>query len=79
MNGQALPLNLLPLGRRGIVREINSGAGRRRMLDLGLVAGTAVETVLRSPAGDPIAYQIRGAVIALRREEAVQILVEPAW
>jgi ferrous iron transport protein A len=49
------------------------------MLDLGLVAGTAVETVLRSPAGDPIAYQIRGAVIALRREEAVQILVEPAW
>lgn len=78
MNGQAIPLNMLPLGKSAVVREVTSAAGiRRRMLDLGLISGTSVEAVLRSPAGDPMAYQIRGAVIALRSEEALKILVDP--
>jgi ferrous iron transport protein A len=46
------------------------------MLDLGLIQGTRVEALQKSPSGDPIAYEIRGAVIALRSEEASQILVE---
>jgi len=49
---------------------------RRRMLDLGLICGTNVEALQKSPSGDPIAYAIRGAVIALRSEEASKILVE---
>jgi Fe2+ transport system protein FeoA len=40
------------------------------MLDLGIVPGTRVAAELRSPSGDPTAYRIRGAVIALRREQA---------
>lgn len=46
------------------------GAERRRLLDLGFVAGTAVEVEMVSPAGDPTAYRVRGTVIALRREQA---------
>jgi DtxR family Mn-dependent transcriptional regulator len=46
------------------------GAERRRLLDLGFVAGTPVEVELVSPAGDPTAYRVRGTVIALRREQA---------
>lgn len=42
---------------------------RRRLLDLGLIPGTVVEAELRSPGGDPTAYQVRGALIALRREQ----------
>jgi len=77
MKFQQIPLCALPLGGAGIVRELAvSGATRRRMLDLGLVQGTRVEAVLRSPAGDPKAYRVRGALIALRSEEAGQILVE---
>jgi DtxR family Mn-dependent transcriptional regulator len=49
---------------------------RRRMLDLGLIPGTEVQAELRSPAGDPTGYRIRGAVIALRREQADQVQVE---
>ncbi|MEG2203689.1 MAG: FeoA family protein, partial [Oscillospiraceae bacterium] len=37
--------------------------------------GTRVECLHRSPAGDPIAFLIRGAMIALRREDAVGVLV----
>jgi ferrous iron transport protein A len=46
------------------------------MLDLGLICGTRVEALQKSPSGDPTAYEIRGAVIALRSEEAAQILIE---
>ena len=45
------------------------------MLDLGLVKGTTVEAVQKSPSGDPIAYFIRGAVIALRDQDAEKILI----
>jgi DtxR family Mn-dependent transcriptional regulator len=52
------------------------GAQRRRLLDLGVVRGTEVTPELVSAAGDPVAYRIRGALIALRREQASWIAVE---
>ena len=44
-------------------------------MDIGLTENTAVECVGRSPAGDPTAFLIRGAVIALREEDCKNILV----
>ena len=52
------------------------GAQRRRLLDLGLVRGTPVTRELTSAGGDPVAYRIRGALIALRRAQAAWIRVE---
>jgi DtxR family Mn-dependent transcriptional regulator len=52
------------------------GIERRRMFDLGLIPGTEVSPELRSPGGDPTGYLIRGAVIALRREQADHVHVE---
>ncbi|GAB6158372.1 FeoA family protein [Desulfotomaculum varum] len=66
----------LPVGKAAIVNTVQGeGIIRRRMLDLGLVPGTRVEALRISPAGDPKAYKIRGAVIALRQEEGAKILV----
>ena len=48
---------------------------RRRLQDIGLIEGTEVECVQKSPAGDPVAYRIRGALIALRSEDSSNILV----
>ena len=71
---QYIPLNLLPIGETGIVQKLlSTGTQRRRM---GLVNGTPVEALQKSPSGDPTAYFIRGAVIALRSEDAGKILVE---
>lgn len=53
------------------------GAIRRRLLDLGLVPGTRVKALRTSPLGDPRAYLIRGAVIALRAEEAGLVAIRP--
>ncbi len=71
-------LSRLPIGRIAEVVGIKSeGLIRNRLLDLGLVPSTLVEAVRKSPAGDPVAYKIRGAIIALRSEESRQITVRP--
>lgn len=76
-NNGYIPLHSLPVGQKAKVKALTSdGPSRRRMLDLGLIIDTVVEAILRSPAGDPVAYGIRGAVIALRSEEAGKILVQ---
>jgi DtxR family Mn-dependent transcriptional regulator len=51
------------------------GQQRRRLLDLGVVPGTVIRAAMRSAAGDPIAYEIRGALIGLRREQAAWVRV----
>lgn len=77
MENNIISLNLLPLGKKARVKSlVSDGTIRRRMLDLGLINDTEVEALQKSPSGDPVAYQIRGAVIALRTEEASKILVE---
>lgn len=53
----------------------NSGSMRQRLTDLGLVEGSRVTCLGRSLWGDPAAYEICGAVIALRRVDCEQILL----
>lgn len=71
----------MKLGEVGIastvkVLKINAeGDLRRRFLDLGIIEGTEIEVLYRSPFGDPTAYYIRGAVIAIRQEESEKIRV----
>lgn len=49
---------------------------KRRISDLGILPGTEIKVLQKSPAGDPVAYFVRGTVIALRNEDAVKIIVE---
>ncbi len=70
----------LPLGASGVVcglADSLQGLTRRRLLDLGLTPGASVTAELRSLLGDPRAYRVRGALIALRREQAVWVRLEP--
>ena len=63
-------------GDSAVVCELASnGSMRRRLQDIGLIPGTKVECVQKSPLGDPIAYLIRGTVIALRSEDSSNIYV----
>ena len=49
------------------------GVMRRRLLDLGFVAGALIEVVRKSPLGDPIAFRVSQTTIALRKEESSRI------
>lgn len=67
--------NLEP-GRWAVVDDlIATGSMRRRLQDIGLIKGTRVEHLQRSPLGDPVAYLIRGAVIALRSEDSDCVII----
>lgn len=64
------------VGERAVVETLRAhGSMRRRLLDIGLVQGTNVECVGRSPLGDPAAYLIRGAVIAIREADCRDVIV----
>lgn len=69
-------LHELEVGQRAMVEKLPTGGGlRRRLQELGLVVGTQVECVLKGPTGDPRAFLISGAVIALRKEDAAQVWI----
>lgn len=70
-------LNDIRPGEHAVVSSLRStGSMRRRLLDIGLIENTDVECIGRSPGGDPSAFLIRGAVIAIRSEDCENILVK---
>jgi DtxR family Mn-dependent transcriptional regulator len=65
-------------GQRATVQDLDAGLQgftRRRLLDLGLTPGATVEAELQSLFRDPVAYRVRGTLVALRRDQARQVLV----
>lgn len=70
-------LSALTRGQVGRVVALRcEGLTRRRLLDLGLTPGAVVECAFPAVFGDPLAYRVRGALIALRAEQASQIEIE---
>jgi ferrous iron transport protein A len=66
-----------PLGRVVMVAAVEGArAFRRRLLEMGLVPGTAVRIVTVAPLGDPLRIEVRGGQWSIRRAEAAQILVQ---
>jgi DtxR family Mn-dependent transcriptional regulator len=75
-----LPLSSLKRGERATVIKISRacrGTQRRRLMDLGIVPGTVISMEMVSAGGDPKAYNIRGAVIALRKDQASYVNIKP--
>ena len=52
-----------------------NGELKIRLLDLGIIEGTNIEVLYKGAFGDPIAYLIRGAIIAIRSEDGAKIQV----
>jgi Fe2+ transport system protein FeoA len=70
-------LNELKSGERGRVVKIGgSGSIHRRLMDMGLIAGSEIEMQGVAPLGDPIEIKVKGYNLSLRKEEAASIQVE---
>ncbi|WFR55408.1 FeoA family protein [Anaerocolumna sp. AGMB13025] len=69
-------LDAVSVGKQVTVEELSATELlRERMLALGLTKGARIEVIRKGPSGDPTIYNIRGAMIALRKEEATLITV----
>ena len=69
-------LSTVKIGGSATVHSLAAdGLLNRRLLDLGLVPGTEITCLYSAPSGDPRAYLVRGAVIALRKCDARRVLL----
>lgn len=72
------PLTSLAVGASATVVEINlPAASKPRLMEMGLLIGSAVQLVRFAPLGDPVEIKVRGYNLTLRKHEAEQILVKP--
>ena len=60
-----------------VTRLETQGSMRRRLQDIGIIKGARIKCIMHSLSGDPAAYLIKGAVIALRSEDSRQIFIYP--
>ncbi len=75
-----IPLADLRTGRTGEVVSLDDacqGYSRRRLMDLGFTQGAHIKAALSTFAGDPRAYEIRGTLVALRRDQSRLVYVRP--
>lgn len=71
-------LDELEPGERGVILRLDGASAlERRLMELGLVPGTAIEVVRRAPLGDPVEVRIRDVSLSLRRTETRRIHVAP--
>jgi len=80
VEGKFKKLSSLNIGEKGTVLGISKalrGQQRRRLMDLGIVPGTEVFAEMKGAFGDPTAYKIKGASIALRKKLAERIYLIP--
>lgn len=71
-----MKLSDLNTGEQGVIVKVNGhGSFRKRLIEMGFIAGKKVTVVLNAPLRDPIEYEILGYKLSLRRSEADQIEV----
>jgi ferrous iron transport protein A len=77
LNGKICRLCDIECGEKAqIISHSDSGELKKRLSDMGFIPGTNLECIMKSPLGDPSAFLIRGAVVALRRDDSKYINVE---
>ena len=70
-------LNELPINNIGIINDINTNDSfKRRLLNLGIVNGSYIKPLYKAILKDPTAYLVKNSVIALREEDAKNIMVK---
>lgn len=71
-----MTLSSLRVDGEAVITDITAEDGmRRRLYELGFVPDVRTRCIMRSPLGSPSAYEICGAVIALRERDAKKILI----
>jgi len=70
-------LSELKHGEKAVIIKVEgSGVLKRRLLDMGLVRGTEIELIRKSPLGDPLEFLVKGYNLSLRKTECENVYVE---
>lgn len=70
-------MDKMDINQKGKVHHVDENSKmQRRFLDIGISEGTDIECVLASYGGEMKAYTVKGAVIAIRKEDANSVEIE---
>ena len=70
-------LNELSINEEGVITKVEAPSNiKNRLIDIGFVKGAKIKKILVSPGKDMVAYDIKGAVIAIRKDDTKEIMVE---
>ena len=71
-------LDQLPIGASAVVHHVGCDRSvARRLMEMGLLPGTRIETIRRAPFGDPLKIRLRGYLLSLRLADAAHIQLVP--
>lgn len=71
-------LNDLPLKKSAVINTVECSENlKNRIYDLGILTNSVITPIYKSPFGDPTAFLIKNAVVALRQKDCVNITVTP--
>ncbi|WP_242492562.1 FeoA family protein [Methanolobus psychrotolerans] len=74
---QDTTLDTLKPGEKASITKVRvKGSARRKLFDMGMVAGAEIELIRNAPLGDPMEYRIKGYHLSIRKEEARQIFIQ---
>ena len=71
----AIPLATLSIGSTAKIYQIDCSDNiKRRLLDLGIIPNTPITPIFKSISEDPIAYEVRGCLLAIRNQDSKNII-----
>ncbi|HRO42299.1 MAG TPA: FeoA family protein [Flavipsychrobacter sp.] len=68
-------LSQLPTGRKGVIKSHEQSDFQLTLMEMGCVPGEPVWVEMIAPLGDPMAIQIAGYYLSIRKKDADNILV----
>lgn len=75
----SMTLDSISLHQLVEISSIASSAIAPKLSEMGLTKGQKIKAIFKAPFGDPIAYEINGNIISMRKEEAMQVEVQMAY
>ena len=66
----------LKKGQLGIILSVDEAVFRRKLQEMGCVPGARIRMIMKAPLGDPIAFDLEGYTLSMRKTEAAAINIQ---
>jgi Fe2+ transport system protein FeoA len=71
-----ITLDNLPLGQSATIEGFAPSAAKKRLMEMGFIAGRTVSAVRTAPLGDPVEFAVMESRVCMRRVDAATVLVQ---
>ncbi len=72
-----MTLDELNIGQLARIQQVLDSPFKEKLQEMGCVPGVLIQPIFKAPFGDPIAYDIEGYTLSIRKSEAKNITVKP--